>query len=133
MSFPAPEDPRIFHGYSDAPKHTELIMCGAWVAGLCGLLGFLAIATLGAPSDPCPPDTTGCGPEPLTIAKVGVGLLLVAALAAAWTFAWHLRATRYRFNPPPNWPPPAPTWQPPRGWTPPPTLPKAPTGWHFWH
>jgi hypothetical protein len=39
----------------------------------------------------------------------------------------------YRFNPPPNWPPPpTPEWVPPDGWRADRTWGPAPEGWAFW-
>src|SRR5690349_5122027 len=38
----------------------------------------------------------------------------------------------YRFNPPPNWPPPPPGWVPASGWQPPPDWPVPPPGWPLW-
>lgn len=38
----------------------------------------------------------------------------------------------YRFNVPPNWPPPPAGWVPPSGWMPDPTWGPAPEGWTFW-
>lgn len=37
-----------------------------------------------------------------------------------------------RFNPPPNWPAPAPGWQPPAGWQPDPSWGPPPPGWNLW-
>jgi collagen type III alpha len=39
---------------------------------------------------------------------------------------------RWRFNPPPGWPPPPAGWFPPPGWRPDPSWPPAPVGWQFW-
>lgn len=41
-------------------------------------------------------------------------------------------ATRYRFNPPPNWPTPPAGWQPDRTWRKPPEWPEPPAGWQLW-
>jgi collagen type III alpha len=41
-------------------------------------------------------------------------------------------AARWRFNPPPGWPPPPQGWFPPPGWRPDPSWPPAPAGWQFW-
>ncbi|MDX2974544.1 hypothetical protein [Kribbella solani] len=95
MSLRAPDDPRVFHGYFDAPRHTGLVLGGAWVGGICGVLGLLGIAMLGVPSDPCVPDDAGCGGEPMTFAKGGAILLLVAVLAAAWSIGWTIRCLLY--------------------------------------
>ncbi|GAA2838381.1 hypothetical protein GCM10010522_65930 [Kribbella solani] len=100
VSLRAPDDPRVFHGYFDAPRHTGLVLGGAWVGGICGVLGLLGIAMLGVPSDPCVPDDAGCGGEPMTFAKGGAILLLVAVLAAAWSIGWTIRAGRYRSHHP---------------------------------
>lgn len=41
--------------------------------------------------------------------------------------------SRYRFNPPPNWPPlPTQNWKPPKGWTPPSEWGPVPDGWQLW-
>lgn len=40
---------------------------------------------------------------------------------------------RYKFNPPPNWPPmPNPNWRPPNGWQPPAEWGPPPQGWQLW-
>ena len=39
---------------------------------------------------------------------------------------------RYRFNPPPNWPPSPAGWLPPQGWQPPADWPKPPDAWQLW-
>ena len=123
----------MFHGYSDAPTHRILITVGWCAAGGFAVLGFLGVFMMGAPSDPCSPDGIGCGPEPTTFGAVGVALVGAALVAAGWSLFWQARDKRYRFQPPPNWPPPVPPeWRPPPLWTPPPTLPKAPEGWSFW-
>lgn len=36
------------------------------------------------------------------------------------------------YNPPPNWPTPAPGWAPDKDWSPDPSWPPAPPGWQFW-
>lgn len=41
-------------------------------------------------------------------------------------------ATVMRFNPPPNWPAPAPGWYPPPGWQPPAEWGPVPHGWPLW-
>lgn len=41
-------------------------------------------------------------------------------------------STKYRFNPPPGWPVPAPGWEPPAGWIPDPLWPSPPPNWSFW-
>jgi hypothetical protein len=132
VSWSAPPDPRVFHGYSDAPAHSAFVTVGWCVSGVFAVLGLLGVMMLGVPSDPCAPGDAGCGPEPTTFAAVGVALLSVAVTAAGWSLFWQIRDARYRFQPPPNWPPAPPGWQPPPGWTPPHTLPKAPEGWTFW-
>lgn len=132
VSWSAPPDPRVFHGFSDAPSHKIFITVGWCASGVFAVLGFLGVMMLGVPSDPCTPDATGCGPEPTTFAAVGAALLALAVAAAGWSVFWHLRDKRYRFHPPPNWPPTPPGWQPLPGWSPPPTFPKAPQGWNFW-
>lgn len=38
----------------------------------------------------------------------------------------------YRFNPPPNWPPPPPGFVPPPRWQPDPAWPPPPPGWRLW-
>ena len=38
----------------------------------------------------------------------------------------------YRFNPPPNWPPPPPGFVPPPRWQPDPAWPPPPPGWQLW-
>jgi hypothetical protein len=124
-------DPREFHGYDDAPRHTGLIVLGYCLMAVLALPGLAGVAVLGFPSDPCEPGAT-CGPEPTTFAATGLVLLAAAALCAVWSVHWSLRDGRYRFQPPPNWPPAPDGWRPPRGWVPPPTLPKAPDGWQFW-
>ena len=131
VSWSAPPDPRVFHGYSDAPTHTIFVTVGWCMSGVFAVLGFLGVMMLGVPSDPCAPDGVGCGPEPTTFAAVGVALL-VAVAAAGWSVFWHVRDTRYRFQPPPNWPASRPGCRPAAGWTPPHTFPKAPEGWSFW-
>ncbi|MFD3401778.1 hypothetical protein ACFWUU_13910 [Kribbella sp. NPDC058693] len=132
MSWSAPPDPRVFHGYSDAPSHSILVTVGWCLSGGFVLLGFLGLFMMGAPSDPCAPDGVGCGPEPTTFGAVGVGFLVAAVVAAGWSLFWQARDRRYRFQPPPNWPAVELGWRPPRGWTPPPTFPQAPEGWNFW-
>ena len=122
----------MFHGYSDAPSHATFVTVGWCVSGVFAVLGLLGVMMLGAPSDPCPDDPE-CGPTPTTFALAGVVLLSLAAVAAAWSLFWQIRDTRYRFQPPPNWPPAPPEWRPLPGWTPPPNFPKAPDGWTFWH
>ena len=37
-----------------------------------------------------------------------------------------------KYNPPPNWPTPAPGWTPPAGWKAPANWPPPPNGWQFW-
>jgi len=132
VSWPAPPDPRVFHGYSDAPSHRVFITVGWSLSGVLAVLGLFGVMMLGAPSDPCVPDASDCGPEPTTFAAGGVVLLSVALVAAGWSVFWQVRDARYRFQPPPNWPPAPPGWRPLPGWTPPSTLPKAPEGWSFW-
>jgi hypothetical protein len=41
-------------------------------------------------------------------------------------------ASRWRFNPPPGWPPTPPGFVPPAGWRPDPSWPFAPPGWQWW-
>ncbi|WP_328999837.1 hypothetical protein OHA18_36020 [Kribbella sp. NBC_00709] len=132
MSQSAPPDPRVFHGYSDAPSHRILITVGWCLAGVFTLVGCFGLLAMAAPSDPCSPDGIGCGPEPSTFGIVAVALWCAALAAAGWSLFWHARDKRYRFQPPPNWPPVAPGWRPPRRWSPPHTFPKAPEGWSFW-
>jgi hypothetical protein len=38
----------------------------------------------------------------------------------------------YRFNAPPNWPPPPPGWMPPSGWRPDPSWGPPPADWQLW-
>lgn len=39
---------------------------------------------------------------------------------------------QWRFNAPPNWPPPPPGWSPEPGWQPDPSWPPPPPGWQLW-
>jgi len=39
---------------------------------------------------------------------------------------------RWRFNPPPGWPPTPPGFVPPAGWHPDPSWPAAPPDWTWW-
>ena len=127
-----PPDPRTAHAYDDRPRHTALIVSGWVLAGVLAFFGLLGVMALGVPSDPCVPGDAQCGPEPTTVAGVGLLLLLVAGVAAAWSMFWHVRDRSYRFCAPPNWPQPPHRWSPPRGWVPPLELPRAPHGWQFW-
>lgn len=132
VSSSAPLDPREFHGYYDAPRHTLFIVVGWCVAGVLSFFGLYGVMMLGVPSDPCVPGDTECGPEPTTFAAVGLVLLLAAAAVGGWSVFWRHRDRRYRFEPPPSWPPVPEGWRPGPGWAPPPTFPKAPEGWRFW-
>lgn len=39
---------------------------------------------------------------------------------------------KWRFNPPPGWPPTPEGWTPPPGWAPPPDFPAPPADWQWW-
>lgn len=127
-----PPDPRTVHGYYDRPRHTALIVLGWVLAGPLAFFGLLGVLALGVPSDPCAPGEGECGPEPTTVAGVGLVLLLVAVVAAAWSVFWHMRDRRCRFCAPPSWPKSPGGWSPPKGWLPPLEFPRAPQGWQFW-
>ena len=89
----------------------------------------------GAPSDPCAPDDTGCGGEPaLWLAPWALGALVVSVVAVVVGFVVLMLPLlrRERFNAPPGWPDPPPSWRPHPGWQPDPAWPAAPQGWRFW-
>lgn len=128
----APLDPREAHEFLDSPRHTASIVSGWVLAGLLGVGGLVALVGGAAPSDPCSPGASACGPEPLTAFRAGLVLLTLAAVSAIWSLAWRRRDGRYEFQVPPEWPPPPPGWRPPRGWSPPGSWPPPPTGWKYW-
>ena len=127
-----PPDARGVHGYVDAPRHTGFIVVGWIVFGLCLTAGLGSLFILAAPSDPCLPGATECGPDQRTLAIRVVVFLGLSITAAVWSFAWQRRDERYRFQIPPGWPPPPAGWHPWRGWSPLSTWPRPPEGWTYW-
>ena len=99
---PAPMDPREVHELVDSPRHTASIVSGWVLAGLLGVGGLVALVGGAAPSDPCSPGASACGPEPLTALRAGLVLLTLAAVSAIWSLAWLRRDGRYEFQVPPE-------------------------------
>lgn len=65
------------------------------------------------------------------VSAVDIGLPAVV-VAVAVIYAWRYEQRRWRFNVPPDWPPPPPSWSPPRNWQPPAYLSTPPEGWQWW-
>lgn len=129
---PAPRHPWERVGLDPPPRHQAFIALGYVLAALNGILSVFLLAPLTAPSDPCVPTSTECGPEAGQSAALFLLFLTLTGACLAWSTAWQRKDSHPIFTAPPNWPQPPAGWSPSPGWNPLPQWPPAPQGWRFW-
>ena len=85
-----------------AEAYRRRIIVGWLVFGCLGIPGVLLILWLGAPSDPCLPGATDCGPDPWTVARIGLSLAAAANAGMVWAGFWEFKLRGFKVAAPPG-------------------------------